>query len=169
MERSHNIEAGHVRAWLKRGEFPAQTAWLFEQLYTFTVKNEDNAYVLNHFDEEVVRILIAWHYLKKTLIYHTTDGEVDGLFMWYRTTDKWTWDDILKWTPDDPTGKCFFLAFLWAEGPALRRMTLELIDRQPEVIRGRLFGCRERQDGPSIVEYDQRLLVKILQSNGRKK
>jgi len=153
---------------LKWGEFPAQTAWLFEQLYTFTVKNEDNAYVLNHFDEEVVRILIAWHYLKKTLIYHTTDGEVDGLFMWYRTNDKWTWDDILNWTPDDPTGKCFFLAFLWAEGPALRRMTVELIDRQPEVIRGRLFGCRERQDGPRIVEYDQRLLVKILQSHGRK-
>jgi len=153
---------------LKWGEFPAQTAWLFEQLYAFTVKNEGNAYVLNHFDEEVVRILIAWHYLKKTLIYHTTDGEVDGLFMWYRTNDKWTWDDILNWTPDDPTGKCFFLAFLWAEGPALRRMTLELIDRQPEVIRGRLFGCRERQDGPRIVEYDQRLLVKILQSHGRK-
>ena len=65
LETLRNIEAGHVRAWLKRGEFPAQTAWLFEQLYTFTVKNEDNAYVLNHFDEEVVRILIAWHYFKR--------------------------------------------------------------------------------------------------------
>ena len=89
--------------------------------------------------------------------------------MWYRCNEKWDWDDIVNWTPDDPKGDCYFLAFLWAKGPALRSLALELINRQPEVIRGKLFGCRERQDGPRIVEYDQRLLVKILQKHGRKK
>ena len=163
------LQAGHVASWLKEGQFPPSTAFLLNQLYEFTISTEENAYVLEHFERDVIKTLIAYHYLKKTLIYHTTEGEVDGLFMWYRCTRDWTWDDILKWTPDSKTGNCYFLAFLWARGPALRRMTLELIDRQPEVIRGKLFGCRERQDGPQIVEYDQRLLVKILQSNGRKK
>ena len=169
MEHLPEIKAGHVRAWLQKGEFPPQTAWLFDRLYEFTTKNEKNAYVLEHFEPEVVKILIAWHYLKKTLIYHTTDGEITGLFMWYRTNEKWSWEDILTWKADDPGGNCFFLAFLWGEGEALRKITLELINRQPEVIRGKLFGCRERQDGPRIVEYDQRLFVKILKNHGRKK
>tara|TARA_B100000519_G_scaffold157989_1_gene139628 strand:+ start:26 stop:523 length:498 start_codon:yes stop_codon:yes gene_type:complete len=163
------LEAGHVAAWLEKGELPPSTQWLFDQLYEFTTASEENAYVLDHFEPKVVRLLIACHYLKNTLIYHTANGKIDGLVMWYRCNDQWDWDDIVNWTPDDPEGNCYFLAFLWAKGNALRRMTLELIDRQPEVIRGRLFGCRERQDGPRVVEYDQRLLVKILQKNGRKK
>ena len=163
------LEAGHVAKWLKYGELPPSTQWLFEQLYEFTTSTEDNAYVLEHFSSEVVRLLIAYHYLKNTLIYHTSGGKVDGLLMWYRCNEKWDWDDIVNWTPDDPKGECYFLAFLWAKGPALRNLALELINRQPEVIRGKLFGCRERQDGPRIVEYDQRLLVKILQKHARKK
>ena len=163
------LEAGHVAAWLEKGELPPSTQWLFDQLYEFTTASEENAYVLDHFEPKVVRLLIACHYLKNTLIYHTANGKIDGLVMWYRCNDQWDWDDIVNWTPDDPEGNCYFLAFLWAKGNALRRMTLELIDRQPEVIRGRFFGCRERQDGPRVVEYDQRLLVKILQKNGRKK
>ena len=163
------LEAGHVAKWLKDGELPPSTQWLFEQLYEFTTSTEDNAYVLDHFSSEVVRLLIAYHYLKNTLIYHTSGGKIDGLLMWYRCNEKWDWDDIVNWTPDDPKGDCYFLAFLWAKGPALRNLALELINRQPEVIRGKLFGCRERQDGPRIVEYDQRLLVRILQKNGRKK
>ena len=163
------LQAGHVAAWIQNGELPTQTEWLFRQLYDFTTSSEANEEVLAHFSEEVVRTLIAYHYLKKTLIYHTTEGEVDGLAMWYRCNDKWDWDDIVEWTQDDPKGNCYFLAFVWAKGPALRRMVLELIDREPGVINGRLFGCRERQDGPCVVEYDQRLLVKILSKNGRKK
>ena len=163
------LEAGHVAKWLKYGELPPSTQWLFEQLYEFTTSTEDNAYVLDHFSSEVVRLLIAYHYLKNTLIYHTSGGKIDGLLMWYRCNEKWDWDDIVNWTPDDPKGDCYFLAFCWAQGPALRALALELINRQPEVIRGKLFGCRERQDGPRIVEYDQRLLVKILQKHGRKK
>ena len=163
------LQAGHVAAWLQDGNVPPSTQWLFDQLYGFTTANENNAYVLDHFEPFVVKTLIAYHYLKKTLIYHTSEGAVDGLLMWYRCNEKWDWDDIVEWTPDDPNGNCYFLAFVWAKGNALRRMTLELIDRQPEVIRGRLFGCRERHNGPRVVEYDQRLLVKILQNHGRKK
>ena len=163
------LQAGHVAAWLQDGNVPPSTQWLFDQLYGFTTANENNAYVLDHFEPSVVKTLIAYHYLKKTLIYHTSEGAVDGLLMWYRCNEQWDWDDIVEWTPDDPNGNCYFLAFVWAKGNALRRMTLELIDRQPEVIRGRLFGCRERHNGPRVVEYDQRLLVKILQNHGRKK
>jgi hypothetical protein len=163
------LQAGHVAKWLEEGELPPSTAWLLKQLHEFTTSSEENAYVLEHFEPGVIKTLIAYHYLKKTLIYHTTEGEVDGLFMWYRCNDTWTWDDIVDWTPDDPKGNCFFLAFLWAKGPALRQITLQFIDRQPEAIRGKLYGCRERHDGPKVVEYDQRLLVKILQNHGRKK
>ena len=163
------LQAGHVASWIQNGELPPQTEWLLHQLYEFTTSREENKEVLEHFSEEVTRTLIAYHYLKKTLIYHTTDGEVDGLGMWYRCNDKWAWKDIVDWTPDDPKGNCYFLAFLWAKGSALRRLALELIDREPGVITGRLFGCRERQDGPTVVEYSQRLLVKILQKNGKEK
>ena len=62
------LRAGHVAAWLKDGELPPSTQWLFEQLYEFTTSTEDNAYVLEHFSSEVVRLLIAYHYLKNTLI-----------------------------------------------------------------------------------------------------
>jgi hypothetical protein len=163
------LQAGHVAAWIQKGELPPRTQWLFSQLYEFTTSSEKNKEVLAHFSEEVTRTLIAYHFCKKTLIYHTTKGEVDGLLMWYRCNDKWTWQDIVNWTPDDPTGNCYFLAFCWAKGPALRNLALELINRQPEVIREKLFSCREREDGPQAVEYDQRLLVKILQRNGKKK
>ena len=163
------LQAGHVAAWIQNGELPPQTEWLLHQLYEFTTSREENKEVLEHFSEEVTRTLIAYHYLKKTLIYHTTDGEVDGLGMWYRCNDKWAWKDIVDWTPDDPKGNCYFLAFLWAKGSALRRLALELIDREPGVITERLFGCRERQDGPQVVAYSQRLLVKILQKNGKEK
>lgn len=163
------LQAGHVAKWLEEGDIPPSTGWLLDQLHEFTTSTEENEYVLEHFSPEVTKILIAYHYLKNTLIYHTSEGKVDGLAMWYRCNEKWDWSDIVEWTPDDPQGNCFFLAFLWAQGAALRRMTLQLIDRQPEVIRSRLFGCRERDDGPKVVEYDQRLLVKILQSHGRKK
>ena len=51
------LRAGHVAAWLKDGELPPSTQWLFEQLYEFTTSTEDNAYVLEHFSSEVVRLL----------------------------------------------------------------------------------------------------------------
>jgi hypothetical protein len=163
------LEAGHVAKLLKEGDLPPSTSWLLNQLHEFTTSTEENKYVLEHFPPDVIKTLIAYHYLKNTLIYHTSEGKVDGLFLWYRCNEQWTWDDIVEWTHDDPKGTCFFLAFLWAKGSALRQMTLQLIDRQQEVIRGKLYGCRERDDGPTVVEYDQRLLVKILQNHGRKK
>ena len=156
------VTAGHVAAFLDRG-MPLELRSLVEELYRYTLQSDDNAEVLHDFPERVVRVLIALHFSKGTLIYHRDHRhEIDGLLMFYRCNQEWTWEDIREWKADDPKGDSFFLAFLWAGPGAMKDMCIDLIRKVPEVITHKLLGLREKKDGPKLVRYDQRVLVKIL-------
>tara|TARA_R110002051_G_scaffold154782_3_gene226959 strand:+ start:14732 stop:15367 length:636 start_codon:yes stop_codon:yes gene_type:complete len=161
------LQAGHVASFLEKKEIPTHLVELFDRLYDFIYSTPENVEVVHNFDPEVVRLLIAYHYLKGTLVWHSTEGEIDGLLMWYRCQD-WTWDDIIAWKPDDKDGDSFFLAFLWSKPGGMRGLCLQLIAKVPEVITHRLLGLREKKDGPRLIEWSQKLLVRVLKNYGQK-
>ncbi len=158
------LQAGHVVGFLERQEIPAHLVELFDRLYDFIYSSPENREVVHGFDPDVVRLLIAYHYLKGTLVWHSTEGEIDGLLMWYRCQD-WTWEDIISWRQDDPDGDSFFLAFLWAKPGGMRDLCLQLIAKAPDVITHRIFGLREKKDGPTLIEWTTKILVRVLKQN----
>ena len=161
------LQAGHVASLIDKEQVPGPVWDLINRLHDYVYSSPENVEVVHNFDPEVVRLLIAYHYLKKTLAWHSTEGEIDGLLMWYRCSQDWTWDDIKNWTPDDKDGDSFFLAFCWAKPGILRELCLQLIAQAPDVLTSRIYSLRERKDGPTLVEWSQKIFVRVLKNHGQ--
>ena len=162
------LKAGHIATLLDEGKINARLRKLFARLEDYVYSTPTNKEVVRNYPEEVVRLLIAYHYFKKTLAYNVNaEGEIDGLLLWYRVNEDWDWKDIEAWTPDDPNGNSFFIGFCWAAPGKMRELLIQMIDRAPDVIGSRLFAVREKKDGPVLVEWSQKTFIRALKNYGK--
>jgi hypothetical protein len=119
--------------------------------------------VFDGWDREPIRLLVAYHWAKGTLLVHEKDGEVDGIFMWYRCNLSDDWSFITEWMPDRPDGDSIFMAFLHAENPkAFKEIVLNFLRFEPAVFTLNLFGSRVRKNQETRIMYSPKLFLKIL-------
>ncbi len=127
-------------------------------------KDNENGKVFDGWEEELIRLMVAYHWAKKTLIVHQDElGGIKGVFMWYNCNEEDGWHFINKWHPDREDGDSIFLAFLFArDTPAFKELTLDFLNRCPEALEKKKLGLRYRSGFPKRVTYDNRLFKKIL-------
>lgn len=127
-------------------------------------EEHENGKVFDGWDKELIRLMIAYHWAKKTLIVHQDEvGAIKGVFMWYNCNEDDGWHFINKWHPDREDGDCIFLAFLFAKNtPAFRDLALDFLSQCPEALEKKKIGLRYRSGFPKRVTYDNRLFKKIL-------
>lgn len=121
--------------------------------------------VLDDWEPELVRLLIAYHLAKDTLLCERDeDGKIAGIVMWYTCNSDDTFQFIADWEPDREGGDSVFLAFLYASSTkALKKLTLSLIEKEPSVLHKKLIGLRMKHGNvPTRMDYTQKLFSKIL-------
>lgn len=132
--------------------------------------SRDDDKVFGGWDREPIRLLVAYHWAKGTLLVHEKDGEVDGMFMWYRCNESDDWDFITNWEPDRPDGDAVFMAFLHAESSkTFKELVLDFLHTEPAVFTHKLFGSRLRNGKSTRIVYTPKLFQKLLaikESNG---
>ena len=136
---------------------------MMDEVVRFCEEHE-NGKVFDGWDEELIRLMVAYHWAKKTLIVHQDElGAIKGVFMWYNCNEDDGWHFINKWHPDREDGDSIFLAFLFArDTPAFKELTLDFLTKCPEALEKKKLGLRYRSGFPKRVTYDNRLFKKIL-------
>lgn len=133
-----------------------------DRVTEFCVKNEDEK-VFGGWGRDIIRLLVAYHWAKGTLLVHETNGEVDGMFMWYRCNESDGWEFIQEWMPDRPDGDSLFLAFLTASSSrSFRELVLNFLATEPAVFTHKLFGSRLRNGKSTRIVYTPKLFQKLL-------
>jgi hypothetical protein len=133
-----------------------------DRVTEFCVKNEDEK-VFGGWGRDIIRLLVAYHWAKGTLLVHEKDGEVDGMFMWYRCNESDDWSFIHEWMPDRPDGDSIFMAFLHATSPrSFKELVLNFMQSEPAVFTHKLFGSRLRNGKSTRINYTPRLFQKLL-------
>ena len=134
-----------------------------DEVVDFCIQHE-NGKVFQGWDQELIRLMVAYHWAKQTLIVHyNEDTSVRGVFMWYNCNEDDGWEFINNWEADREDGDSIFLAFLFAEGKdAFKKLTQDFVDKCPEVLTKNKIGLRYRSGFPKRVNYDNRLFKKIL-------
>jgi hypothetical protein len=133
-----------------------------DRVTEFCVKNEDEK-VFGGWGRDIIRLLVAYHWAKGTLLVHETAGEVDGMFMWYRCNESDDWSFIHEWMPDRPEGDSLFLAFLMASSSrSFRELVLNFLATEPAVFTHKLFGSRLRNGKSTRIVYTPKLFQKLL-------
>jgi len=134
-----------------------------DEVVDFCIQHE-NGKVFQDWDKELIRLMVAYHWAKQTLIVHyNEDTSVRGVFMWYNCNEDDGWEFINNWEADREDGDSIFLAFLFAEGKdAFKKLTQDFVDKCPEVLTKNKIGLRYRSGFPKRVNYDNRLFKKIL-------
>lgn len=124
----------------------------------------ENGEVFHGWDAEVIKQVITYHLLKKTLLVHRDkDGKIDGVFMWYRCNSDDGWEFVRGWEPDRPDGDTLFMAFLFSDGKeVLKDMTAIWCNQHPEWKECQITGLRLRGGRPTPVKYPHSLFQKIL-------
>ena len=134
-----------------------------DEVVDFCIEHE-NGKVFDGWDKELIRLMVAYHWAKKTIIVHYNNKDnIQGVFMWYNCNADDGWDFINNWEPDRENGDSIFLAFLFAESKdAFKQLTEDFLDRCPEALEKNKIGIRHRSGFPKRVNYDNRLFKKIL-------
>lgn len=134
-----------------------------DEVVDFCVEHE-NGKVFDGWDKELIRLMVAYHWAKQTLIVHyNEDASVRSVFMWYNCNKDDGWNFINNWEPDREDGDSIFLAFLFAEGKdSFKDLTKDFINRCPEALTKNKIGLRYRNGFPKRVNYDNRLFKKII-------
>jgi len=129
----------------------------------YCIENE-NGKVFDEWNEETIRQLIAYHYIKETLVVLVNENkEIQGVFMWYNCNNDYTWDFVKEWKEDVEGGDSIFMAFLFASNSeAFKELTLMFIRKEPDVLYKKLIGVRNRSGWSTRVDYDQKLLSRLL-------
>jgi hypothetical protein len=158
-ENSQLIEAV---ALLNSGDQPEFTSFV-DKVTAYCIKME-NGKVFDDWNEETIRQLVAYHFIKKTLIVLSNESaEIQGVLMWYNCDNDYEWSFVQEWKPDNRDGDSVFMAFLFASSTAaFRKITLDLIDKEPDVIHKKLIGCRTRAGRSHRVDYEQKFLSRLL-------
>ena len=133
-----------------------------DRVVDFCVKNENDK-VFGGWGINIIRLLVAYHWAKGTLLVHETDGKVDGMFMWYRCNESDDWSFVHEWMPDRPDGDSLFLAFLMATNSrSFRELVLNFLESEPAVFTHKLFGSRLRNGKSTRIVYTPKLFQKLL-------
>lgn len=133
-----------------------------DRVVDYLVKNESEK-VFRGWGTDIIRILVAYHWAKGTLIVHEKDGEVDGVFMWYRCNESDDWSFIHEWKPDRPDGDAIFMAFLHASSSkSFKEGVLNFIQSEPAIFTHKLFGSRVRNGKSTRIVYTPKLFQKLL-------
>ena len=134
-----------------------------DEVVDFCIEHE-NGKVFDGWDKELIRLMVAYHWAKKTIIVlYNDDNYIKGVFMWYNCNEDDGWDFITSWEADREDGDSIFLAFLFAEGKdAFKEGTKEFLLRCPEALEKKKICIRRRNGVPTRVQYDNRLFKKIL-------
>jgi len=134
-----------------------------DEIVKFCIKHE-NGKVFDGWDKDLIRLMVAYHWAKKTLIVHTQeDGTIRGVFMWYNCNKDDGWDFINSWESDREDGDSIFMAFLFAEDKdAFKDLTKDFINKCPEVLEKNKIGLRYRSGFPKKIIYSNKLFKKII-------
>ena len=134
-----------------------------DEIVDFCLDHE-NGKVFRDWDKELIRLMVAYHWAKKTIIVHyNDDNNVQCVFMWYNCNEEDGWEFINNWEEDREDGDSIFLAFLFAEGKdAFKELTQDFLSRCPEALEKNKISIRPRNGLPTRVQYDNRLFKKIL-------
>ena len=134
-----------------------------DKAVNFCIKHE-NGKVFDGWDKDLIRLMVAYHWAKETLIVHThDDGTIRGVFMWYNCNKEDGWNFINDWEPDRKNGDSIFLAFIFAEGKdSLKEITKDFLYRCPEALEKNKISLRYKGGFPRRINYDNRLFKKII-------
>jgi len=134
-----------------------------DEIVDFCIEHE-NGKVFENWDKELIRLMVAYHWAKQTLIVHyNEDTSIRGVFMWYNCNEDDGWEFINNWEADREDGDSIFLAFLFADGKgALKELTIDFLNRCPEAFEKNKLGIRPRGGLPTRVTYTNRIFKKIL-------
>lgn len=129
-------------------------------------KEHENGKVLENWEDESLRSLVAYHQAKGTLIVLCDDeANIQGVFMWYNCNAADGWDFVHDWKKDNPDGDAIFMAFLYGASPnVMKQIVLKFIEREPDCLTKQLLGVRYRNNAPTRVEYTKKLFSKILKA-----
>ena len=137
---------------------------LIDEIVEFCVKHE-NGKVLGEAEEDVIRLIVAYHWAKKTLYTKFNEsGELEAVFMWYHCDEDDDWNFVTDWEPDKEDGDSIYLAFLYTSSTeAFRDGAKGFLEQCPQALNKKLFGIRRRRGIPRRVNYTQKLFKKILE------
>tara|TARA_R110002050_G_scaffold111022_2_gene224123 strand:+ start:5109 stop:5591 length:483 start_codon:yes stop_codon:yes gene_type:complete len=129
----------------------------------FCIKHE-NGKVFDGWDEDLIRLMVAYHWAKKTLIVHKNeDKTIRGVFMWYNCDKSDGWNFVNNWEPDKEDGDSIFMAFLFADGKdSFKELTKDFINKCPEALTKNKIGLRYRNGFPKRILYTNKLFKKII-------
>jgi len=151
--------ANYVQHWINNNETPKQ----IKDIVGYCIRRE-NGKVFEGWDEETIESMVTYHGTKQTLItMYDEDGEIQGVLMWYNCNYEDGWDFVMDWEEDDLDGDTIFIAFLFAsDTEALKKMTLKLIEKEPDVLTKKLVTLRYRNGAPTKVDMTTKYFNKIL-------
>jgi hypothetical protein len=126
----------------------------------------ENGKVLQGWDKDALRQLVAYHQAKGTLIVLSDDqANIQAVGMWYNCDENDDWSMIQNWSADAKNGNAVFMAFLYANSTsAFKQVILKFIEREPDILWKKLIGVRYRKGVPTRTEYTAKLFSKILKS-----
>lgn len=133
-----------------------------DRVTKFCMDNESDK-VFGGWGEDIIKLLVAYHWAKGTLLVDEENGEIKGMFMWYKCNESDGWEFIHEWKEDRPDGDAIFLAFLCSVSPAsFKRLVVSLLDQEPAIFTHKLFGSRVRNGASTRVNYSLKLFKKLL-------
>jgi len=150
--------ANAVQGYLNQNGTPEHV----EKIVKYCIKKE-NGKVFDGWGENIITTMVTYHISKKTISVIYDKDEVVGVHMWYNCNHEKGWDFIRDWEEDDPNGDAIFLAFLFAENrQILKELTLDLIEKEPNVLIKKLIGIRNRYGVPTKIDLSLKYLNKFL-------
>lgn len=152
--------ANYTRKWLEINGTPKEV----EKIVGYCIRKE-NGKVFDDWGEDIITTMVTYHMMKKTISVVYDGDEVVGVHMWYNCNYEDGWDFIKNWEEDKPNGDTVFLAFLFADNKeAMRKLTIDLIEKEPDVLTKNIISIRQRNGGPERVEYSLKFLKKLLKA-----
>lgn len=136
-----------------------------DRIVDYCIENE-NGKVLDGWDREALRQLVAYHQAKNTLIVLADgDSNIQGVFMWYNCNKDDQWSFVYNWDEDNPSGDAIFMAFLFASSTsAWKQMLIKFIQLEPDCLWKKLIGVRYRKGNSTRVEYTTKIFSRILKA-----
>ena len=122
-----------------------------------------NEKVFGGWGEDIIRLLVAYHWAKQTLLVDEEDGEIKGVGMWYKCNESDGREFLDEWMEDRPDGDSIFPAFLCCTSTAsFKRIVVNFINREPAVLTHKMYGSRLRNGVDTRVNYSLRIFKKLL-------
>lgn len=127
-------------------------------------REKENGKVFPQEEEATIHTIIFYHITKNTIItVKDNDGNVIGVVMWYNCDYEDGWDFVLNWEEDKKDGDTVFIAFLFAENrKVLKKLTADLIEKEPDVLTKKLIGIRQRRGIPTKIDLSVKYFNKLL-------